>query len=145
MSRESMINQLRRLLTMMVAAVALAPREAIAQRRAQTAELDTLMRRYWIAGVTRDSAGLDSVIVGEQPRLVLGAFIIGSGEVTRADAEQVMARRRPPMRSQGDTVWRTYAVRVGDLSHDWLDYVARFERRCGRWKIAAISSVKTRR
>src|SRR6185437_14208206 len=37
MSRESMINQLRRLLTMMVAAVALAPREAIAQRRAQTA------------------------------------------------------------------------------------------------------------
>ncbi|MDB4912036.1 MAG: hypothetical protein JWO39_2859, partial [Gemmatimonadetes bacterium] len=40
-----------------------------------------------------------------------------------------------------DTVWRTYAVRVGDMPHDWLAYVARFERRCGRWRIAAISAI----
>jgi hypothetical protein len=139
-----MINRLRWMLAMVVAAVALAPREAIAQRP-RSAELDTLMRRYWIAAVTRDAAGLDSVIVGEQPRVVLGAFVEGSGAVTRADAEQVIARQRPPMRSQGDTVWRTYAVRVGDMSHDWRDYVARFERWCGRWRIAAISSVEAPR
>lgn len=145
MTPGSMINRLCWLLTMMVAAVALAPRGAIAQRRSQTARLDTLMRRYWIAAVTGDSAGLDSVIVGAQPRLVLGAFLLGSGGVTRVDAEQVIARQRPPTRAQGDTVWRTYAVRVGDLSHNWLDYVARFERRCGQWRIVAISSVRTAR
>jgi hypothetical protein len=140
-----MLNRLGWVLTLMIAAVALGPRDAIAQRRPRIAELDRLMRRYWIAAVTRDSARLDRVIVGEQPRVVLGLFVEGSGAMTRADAEQVTARRRPPMRFQGDTVWRTYAVRVGDMPHDWLDYVARFERRCGRWRIAAISSVRALR
>lgn len=140
-----MINRLLRVLTMTVVAVALNPRDATAQQRPRSAELDTLMRRYWIAAVAGDAAGLDSVITGEQPRIVLGAFIVGSGAVTREDAEHVIARQRPQMRSQGDTVWRTYAVRVGDMPHDWRDYVARFERRCGRWRIAAISSVGTPR
>jgi hypothetical protein len=130
------------MLAMLLAAIALVPRDAIAQRRTRIAELNALMRRYWIASVSHDAVGLDSVTVGEQPRLVLGAFVEGSGAVTRTDAEQVIARKRPSMRFRGDTVWRTYAVRWGDRSHDWLDYVARFERRCGRWRIAAISSVK---
>jgi hypothetical protein len=143
--RSSLINKLRWLLAMVVVFVALAPSDAIAQRRPRSAELDTLMRHYWIAAVSHDAAGLDSVIVGEQPRLVLGAFVEGSGAVTRADAERIIARKRPPMRFQGDTVWRTYAVRVGDLSHGRRDYVARFERRCGQWRIAAISSVRAPR
>jgi len=130
------------MLTPMLVVVAFVPRDATAQRRSQIIELDKLMHRYWLAAVAHDSAGLDSVIVGAQPRLVLGAFVEGSGAVTRSDAEQVIARQLPPMRSRADTVWRTYAVRHGDLSHDWVDYVARFERRCGRWRIAAISSVK---
>lgn len=137
-----MSNRCRWMLAMLLAVIALVPRDAIAQRRTRIAELDSLMRRYWIAAVSHDAAGLDSVIVGEQPRLVLGAFVEGSGAVTRSDAKQVIARDRPSMRFRGDTVWRTYAVRWGDMSHDWLDYVARFERRCGRWRIAAISSVK---
>jgi hypothetical protein len=128
------------MLTLMLVVVTLVPHDAMAQS-SRVIELDKLMRRYWIAAVARDSAGLDNVIVGEQPRVVLGAFVVGSGAVTRADAEQVIARQLPPMRSQADTVWRTYAVRHGDMSHDWVDYVARFERRCGRWRIAAISSV----
>jgi hypothetical protein len=140
-----MINRHRWMLAMVLASASLASRDAIAQRRPRSAELDTLMRRFWIAAVTRDAAGLDSVIVGEQPRVVLGAFIEGGGAVTRTDAEQVIARQRPPMRFQGDTVWRTYAVLVGDMSHDWRDYVARFEQRCGRWRIAAISTVESLR
>jgi hypothetical protein len=138
-----MSNRCRWMLALLLTAIALLPHDAIAQRSMRIAELDDQMRRYWIAAVSHDAAGLDSVIVGEQPRLVLGAFVEGSGAVTQTDAEQVIARKRPPMRFKGDTVWRTYAVRWGDMSHDWLDYVARFERRCGRWRIAAISSVKS--
>jgi hypothetical protein len=125
-----------------VAFAILTPRDASAQRRARNAELDALMRHFWIAAVAGDTVGLDSMMVGEQPRLVLGAFVGGNGAVTRLDAEQMRLRRRSPMRFRGDTVWRTYSVRVGDIPHDWLDYVARFERRCGRWMIAAISSVE---
>jgi hypothetical protein len=130
---------------LMVVAVALGPRDAGAQRRVRIAELDAVMRRYWIAAVARDSAGLNRVIVGEQPRVVLGAFVEGSGAVTRADAEAVSSRMHPPMKARGDTVWRTYAVRVGDVPHDWRDYIARFEWRCGRWRVAAISSVESSR
>jgi hypothetical protein len=129
-------------LMIVVATAAFVPRGAVAQRRPPIGALDALMKRYWISAVAGDSAALNAVIIGEQPRLVLGAFIGGSGEVTRMDAEQIIARRHPPMRSLGDTVWRTYAVRVGDMPHGWLYYVARFERRCGRWRIAAISSVE---
>ncbi|HEV7765720.1 MAG TPA: hypothetical protein VGQ76_12010 [Thermoanaerobaculia bacterium] len=114
-------------------------RGVIAQRHPSIRDLDALMKRFWIAAVTGDTTALNSTIVGEQPRVVLGMFI---GSVTRADAERVSTRRRPPMRSLGDTVWRTYAVRQGDIPRGWLHYVARFERRCGRWRIAAISSVE---
>jgi hypothetical protein len=137
-----MIGRPRWVLATIVAAIALTSQAANAQRRASYSNLDALMRRYWIAAVNRDTAELDSLIVGEQPRVVLGFFLEGSGAVSRADAEQVISRRSPPMKALADTVWRTYAVRVGDMPHDWLDYMARFERHCGRWRIAAISNVQ---
>ena len=131
----------RWMLGLIIAALASMPPRVAAQRRTTVVALDALMRRFWIAAVARDTAVLDSVIVGDQPRLVLGMFIGGSGEVTRTDAEQTVARQRPPTRTLGDTIWRTYAVRRGDMTHDWFPYVARFERRCGKWRIAAISAV----
>jgi hypothetical protein len=99
-------------LMIVVATAAFVPRGAVAQRRPPIGALDALMKRYWISAVAGDSAALNAVIIGEQPRLVLGAFIGGSGEVTRMDAEQIIARRHPPMRSLGDTVWRTYVCEL---------------------------------
>jgi hypothetical protein len=129
--------------TLLLVAIALVPSDGAAQRYTRRSELDSLMRNYWVAAVAHDVEGLDSLIVGEQPRIVLGMFLEGSGAVTLSDAKQVRPRPAPPMRSRGDTLWRTYAIRNGDMPHKWVDYVARFERRCGRWRIASISSVES--
>ena len=126
-------------LAVVTALMAVMPTTLAAQHRPSVASLDTLVRRYWQAGVANDSLGLRRVTTGEQPRRVMALFTLSAHSMPTAhDAERVQVRRRPVTRFHGDTAWRAYTILLGE-STEGMPYMVRFERRCGAWSIVSVS------
>jgi hypothetical protein len=110
-----------------------------AQQRPSVETLDTLVRRYWRAGIANDSLEMGRVTSGEQPRRVMPMFTSSAHSMpTAKEAERVRIRRRPATQFRGDTAWRAYAIRVGE-STVAVPYTVRFERRCAGWRIVSVS------
>jgi hypothetical protein len=126
---------LSRYLALLVLSLSLAPGHLRAQGGPRRAVLDATLRQFLVARLNSDSATLRRVSVGRQP--LYAAYLFD--RLTPDDAQHPIVRTRPPLRVRGDTAWRTYASPLKD-GRELLDYVVRFERRCGQWRIAAISA-----
>ena len=122
-------------LTVAVLSTSLFVSRVDAQQRVGGAVLDAKVREFWLAYLAGDSATLRRVSVGRQPVRVAYLFANMTGD----EARRPIVRPRPPFRVRGDTAWRTYASPAGDYKR-LIDYVVRFERRCGEWRIIAITT-----
>jgi hypothetical protein len=109
------------------------------RNRGTAVVLDTLIRKFWRAHAAADSVTLKELSVGEGPRRVAYLF----DGMAPAEAERVRVRRTPRFQVRGDTAWRSYTSPWGEY-HALLPYQVRFERRCGRWRIVAISYIAQR-
>ena len=106
-----------------------------ARHRADPPALDTLMRQFWRAIAASDTGAIRRLTVGEQPQRVAYLF----GVVTDSSVARMAPREVPAFRIRGDTAWRAYGMPTPGYI-GWLNYTARFEWRCGAWRIIALSS-----